>query len=188
MKNIYNKTIIASMINTSLILIIGASLMTKATFDNPGLIYLLGLSIIIEGLIFQVKTKKTKDEVLSPYNQLFGLVNFILGIFIIANPFKLEDILIVGSALYFIFRGVFKTSYAIVLREAKCDEWLVSLIMTILIMMSGLIILINPFIGSNSLDKTIGLFLLLYSILDITISFIVKKHSTKFIKTKNNKK
>ena len=183
MKNKFKKTTIASIINTTMILIIGVLLLFKATVDNNAIIVVMSVLIGIEVIISAVKIKIGKGKyVLKNYDKFFNVINVIIALFIIINPFKLEHILTTGFGIYVITRGIAKISSALILKENNQDIWLVAGSNALLLLTVGIIILINPFKEQQIINQMIGTFTILYSVLEFTNIKITKKYQKYFVK------
>ena len=73
-----------------------------------------------------------------------------------------------------IINSVNKIQIAMELRDNNIKSWLITFIFSILILILGVLFIINPFASAVLLGKTIGIFIVIYAILDIVDSVIIK--------------
>ena len=66
---------------------------------------------------------------------------------------------------------------ALVLKNLDSKYFLPSLIMAIVCLVCGVVILFNPFTSAVVVTSVIGLFMIIYAVLDIINSIILKKSS-----------
>ena len=83
--------------------------------------------------------------------------DLILGIFIVVN-----------SAL--------KVQYAIELKQYNNKMWMTTLILSFITLVFGVVLIFNPFEGAVVLTQVIGIFIILYSVLDVIECYIIKKN------------
>ena len=70
----------------------------------------------------------------------------------------------------------------------KDSKGMISLIITIFMLIIGILLIFNPFEGAKMIAKMIGLFLVIYSILDIVQSLMIKKTVTEVVVSVEPKK
>lgn len=81
-----------------------------------------------------------------------------------------------------LFNGSTKISTALSLKKYQEEIWPLLLSIGILTLLCGGILILNPFRGTMILTKTIGVFIIIYAILDIINWLLLRKRSKQIIK------
>ena len=77
--------------------------------------------------------------------------------------------------IYFVINGISRLQYALELKKQGYSSYTTSLVFSLLIILCGILFIINPFEGALALTKLIGTFMIIYAILDISNTVIIKK-------------
>lgn len=163
-----------NLIISILFLIVGILL-----FSNPGgvvkfITYIIGLLFIIVGIgkFFSYYRMSKKMNINNTSDLILAIIAIILGIVIIFCSSAIEFIirLIMGS--WILYSGIIKLIYSINLRESKVTSWIYVLIVSILMIICGLYIIVK----SNLVFSTIGLVLIIYSIIEIVQYIVLPKN------------
>ena len=109
------------------------------------------------------------------------MVSLLLGIVVILNPIETINLLGIGFGLWLIVCGAESLYYAIKIGKAK-DEItsLVSFISIVLLVM-GIVVIINPFSKFMLLNKLIGLFVIASGVFSIVRIILFKKRAAKLL-------
>lgn len=159
-----------SLITSILFLIIGVLL-----FSNPGgvvkfVTYIIGILFIIMGIgkLISYYRMNKKMNINNTGDLVLGVVFIVLGFVIIFCSSAIEFVIRIVMGGWILYSGITKLIYSFNLKEMKVDKWLYVLIVSIIMIIFGLYIIIK----SNLVFSTIGLFLIIYSIIEI-IQFII---------------
>lgn len=178
LKNGMNKIFITSLISTSFMLVLGILLLIKPDFIINIVSTIIGLIILVPGIVSLVDYFKTKYST----NLVIGVVACIIGIVFIFNSKFVSSILPFILGIYFIINGISKLQYGIELRKNNVTKYMPSIITSILILVCGIILMVNPFGGAIAITKVLGIFMIIYSGLDIYNAIIIRKEVNSVIK------
>lgn len=167
-KNVKKDTV--NLITSILFLIVGILL-----FSNPGgvvkfITYIVGILFIIIGIgkLISYYRMNKKMNINNNSDLVLGVVFIILGVIIIFCSSAIEFVIRLVMGGWILYSGITKLIYSFSLKEMKVDTWLYVLIVSIIMIIFGLYIIVK----SNLVFSTIGLFLIIYSIIEI-IQFII---------------
>jgi len=166
MNQIFNISIVTSVI----IFVLGIFL-----FIQPDTIIRI-VSIVLGGIILIPGITSLIDYFKNKYQPslITGIVTVIIGLILIINTELVASILPFILGIYFIINGINRLQYALELKRQGIN-YTTSLVFSILIIICGILFIINPFGGALVITKVIGIFMITYSILDLTNSIIIKK-------------
>lgn len=170
-----------SMINSIIFLIFGLLLV----FRTEGTIHLIssaiGLILLINGGFSVIKYfREDKNTV----NIIYGIVAILAGFVLILNPSTIVSILPFVLGIYFTISGVIKLKYALDIKNYQKSTPVFMLVMSILMIICGILFIVNPFEGAVAITKIIGIYLTIYSVLDIINCFILRKNVDIIIKSR----
>lgn len=186
--SIKNYSSIMSLIYSILFLIIGAVIFTKPEIIILFISYVIGGLIIVIGLFKCIKNYLDikKDNTISSREMISGIVLIIIGLVFILLAGVIEALvrLIIGG--WILFSGINRLINTIQLSK-KNNNFIVTLILSILLIGVGLYTILE----ANLAFKTIGLLLMIYSVIEI-IGYIISKRNIyvqeDFILEANNQK
>ena len=164
-----------SMTYSILFIIIGASLF----IDPAGFVvlvsYLIGVLLLVAGVNNVISYSKNRDLSVSKTLLVFGIILFIMGIFLIARPTFIGKIVpsIIGVCL--IISSIEKLLYLNYLNDKNSDNYIISLISGIVILLAGIFLLFNPLAGTLIATQIIGVLIMIYAIMDIIEKIRFKK-------------
>lgn len=170
-----NKVFNGSWVTTVLFLLLGLFLLIKPALANSIIGYSIGAIVTISGIISLVKYFKAKEEVRYVNFQLvYGILTVIAGLAIFLNPLAISKLIIICLGIWIVINGAMKLSTAVVLKKCDEDIWTFSLVIAILTILCGTFLIFNPFSGTKIVTQVIGVFIIVYSILDIIESIIIR--------------
>ena len=141
-----------------------------------GLLILFGVDYIIRYL------GNNKVTTYSKYGLTVGIVPIICGVFLICNPEVLVSIIPFIAGMIILMDAFEKVKHAIDLKKMNLDEWWIDLIVSIVFIVFGLVVIINPFKTAKLLIRILGIFFLVDCFADVWNNFSYEK-----IKIKNGK-
>ena len=145
--------------------------------------YIIGAALIALGvlaLIRFIKSAKNITEMNFNLDIIYGLVTVILGIVIITNPKAIASILPIVLGIAIVINSASKLQYAFILKNDNNDMWKTTMIIAIVSAICGVVLLFNPFAGAVLIMKIVGIFIVVYSVLDIVSTVIIKKNVDEF--------
>lgn len=189
MKIEVKKIIWPSLISSMFLLLLGLLLFFKSSATLMAISYLVGGVLIALGIIAIINfLRNTTKDIFNQLNIVYGVVSIVAGSFLVTVPSFIGSIIPFIIGITVIISSSFKVQQALILKNMNSKYFLPSLIMAILCLVCGLVILFNPFKSAVLVTKIIGLFMIIYAILDIINSFILKKSSSINIEISSNKK
>ena len=189
MKVEIKKVIWPSLISSILLLLLGLLLFFKSSATLIGISYLVGGILIALGVIAIIIFLRTSTkDIFVELNIVYGIVSIISGIFLVTVPEFIRSIIPIVVGIAVIISSSFKVQQALVLKNLNSKYFLPSLIMAIVCLVCGVVILFNPFTSAVVVTQIIGLFMIIYAILDIINSFILRKSSNISVEISTNRK
>ncbi|MDD6224624.1 MAG: DUF308 domain-containing protein [bacterium] len=163
LKNEIRKIYATSLITSIIMLILGILLLSKPDFIISLVSAIVGVMILIPGIVSLVDYFKTKYQA----NLLIGVILSILGVLFIFNAKFISSILPFALGIYFVMNGIQKLQYAIELRHHQIVQSISTIITSIFIVLCGILMIVNPFGGALAITQILGIFMILYSLLNI---------------------
>lgn len=178
---------IISLINSIIFFILGAIVFTRPEIIILFISYVIGGIIIIIGLFKCIKNYLDikKDNTISSREMISGIVFIIIGLVFILLAGVIEALvrLVIGG--WILFSGINRLINSLEIPK-KDKHFIIHLILALLLIGVGLYTILE----SNLAFKTIGLVLMVYSVIEI-IGYISSKRNTYveevIIETNNNK-
>lgn len=172
----FSKITLISICCNIIFLIFGIIIYTNPYFTANLTAIILGIYFIIYGLYNVYIYFERSITPLYNYKLLLGIVTFILGIFVILNPFKFIKILTITLGLYLIVLAITKLLESLKLKKVKYEGWLIVFVISIILLLFGIFITINPMASMDLVEAT-GIFIILGCILDLshTLMFYSKR-------------
>lgn len=177
----FNKILLTEMGFSIIYAILGLILVLKSEIANTVAGTLVGIFFLLGGLI-QIYTflDKNKLEIFKA-NIVLGILNVILGIFMILNPLKLVDILNISLGVWILLDGISKVILFFKLKKVNEESNKIILVMALLLIFMGVLMVLNPF-RSIVITKTIGIFIILDNIINLNHLVLLKRRSKNFLK------
>ena len=177
----FNKIILVEIGFSILYAILGLIIFLKSEITNSIVGTLIGTFFLIAGII-QIYTYIDKSKIcLFRSNLVIGIINLLLGMFIMLNPLTLVDILNISLGIWLLVEGISKFILYTNLKKVNEETNKIFLVSTLLLIFMGVVIILNPF-RSMVITKTIGIFIILYNIVNINDLVLLKRRSKKFLK------
>lgn len=177
----FNQMILLEMGFSILYAILGLIIFLKSELANSVVGTLIGIFFILAGLI-EIYTYLDKSKIrIFKSNIIIGILSILLGIFIMLNPLTLVDILNIGLGIWLLVAGISKFILYLNLKRIKEESNKIFLVSTLLLIFMGVVIVINPF-RSLVITKTIGIFIILYNIVNLNDLTLLKRRGRNFLK------
>lgn len=179
MDSLMKKFFRSSMITSIILLILGVLLFFQSEATILSISYLIGAILITIGALAIIKfVKNTNNIAKNELDIVYGVVTIILGTLVIMNPEAIASIVPIIIGIGIIISSATKLQYAFELRANKNSQWKTTMVISIISTICGLILLFNPFRGAVVLTQIVGVFIIIYAILDIISTFTIKKNVT----------
>ena len=162
----FKKVMLGNIFLTILFLILGVVIYLHPLFTLKTVGILISVYFIIMGLFNIYEYLIRNNNPLFKMNIFIGIVLILLGIFTIINPFNMFKILTLALGIYLIITSLIKIFESIKLKKYGFDGWLVILASSVLELILGVFIAINPMASIDIVEVT-GIFIVLGSILEL---------------------
>lgn len=189
MKIEVKKTIWPSLISSGVILVLGLLLFFKSSVTLMGISYIFGGLIIAIGVLAIVRfISNNHSDISNQLNIVYGIICIISGIFFIEKPEIIGSIIPVVMGIGIIISSSLKIQQSFNLKSLNSSYFFWSFVTALLSLICGVVLLFNPFKGTVIITKVIGIFLVMYAILDICNTLVLKKSGVSIsISTVNDK-
>ena len=189
MKIEVKKTIWPSLISSGVILVLGLLLFFKSSVTLTGISYIFGGLIIAIGVLAIVRfISNNHSDISNQLNIIYGIICIISGIFFIEKPEIIGSIIPVVMGIGIIISSSLKIQQSFNLKSLNSSYFFWSFVTALLSLICGVVLLFNPFKGAVIITKVIGIFLVMYAILDICNTVVLKKSGVSIsISTVNDK-
>lgn len=189
MKIEVKKTIWPSLISSGVILVLGLLLFFKSSVTLMGISYIFGGLIIAIGVLAIVRfISNNHSDISNQLNIVYGIICIISGIFFIEKPEIIGSIIPVVMGIGIIISSSLKIQQSFNLKSLNSSYFFWSFVTALLSLICGVILLFNPFKGAVIITKVIGIFLVMYAILDICNTIVLKKSGVSIsVSTVNDK-
>lgn len=189
MKIEVKKTIWPSLISSGVILVLGLLLFFKSSVTLMGISYIFGGLIIAIGVLAIVRfISNNHSDISNQLNIVYGIIFIISGIFFIEKPEIIGSIIPVVMGIGIIISSSLKIQQSFNLKSLNSSYFFWSFVTALLSLICGVVLLFNPFKGAVIITKVIGIFLVMYAILDICNTIVLKKSGVSIsISTVNDK-
>ena len=144
--------------------------------------YLIAFILIGSG-IYLIGLEITNSTIFFPMDTFFnGIISVILGTIILIYPNIFQIIIPIMLGTYFIIDSIFKLKIVTLLRRIDNTSWIFTLLLTILSIICGIILIINPIDSSIAITLFTGITLIIYSIAGIVDMILFKKNINDLVK------
>mgnify|MGYP004459185273 CR=1 FL=1 len=177
MDSLMKKFFRSSLVSSITLFILGLLIIFKSEITIIAISYLVGGALIALGTFAIIQfIKNIEISGKNDLDILYGVVTIILGLLIVKNPKLIASVLPVIIGVAIIINSATKLQYAFELKKENNQQWKTTMIISIISVICGVILLFNPFKGAVIITQTIGIFMIVYSILDIVSTTIIKKN------------
>lgn len=169
MKNYFKIISTSNILNSIIFILIGIFLIICPNFILNIFNLLLAGFFIIYGILEIINFIAFKDFNLGYTNLAIGVISIILAILSFNAGQILETFIRIILSVWIIFSGLRRLGFALILYKARISKsWGLALLFSIFIIICGIYILFTP----NALVITLGMIILIYSILDLFESIL----------------
>lgn len=176
------KTFNASLMASFIFIIVGLFLFIRPDATISIISYITGGVLLLLGLIniYRYFSSDDKFEMFS-FNLAYGVLLSIAGLFLIIDTTIFAKVINVIVGIWIIINSITKIQYGLVLKRASNSDWLYTILVSLLSFIWGVVLLINPLKSALTITQVIGVFIIIYAVLDIVDNFIIRKNITDII-------
>ncbi len=177
MDKLMKKFFRSSIVSSISLFILGILIIFKSEVTIIAISYLVGGVLIALGAFAIIQfIKNIEISGKNDLDILYGVVTIILGLLIVKNPKLIASVLPIIIGVAIIINSSTKLQYAFELKKENNQQWKTTMIISIISVVCGVILLFNPFQGAVIITQTIGIFIIIYAVLDIVSTSIIKKN------------
>ena len=155
-------------------------IMPKMSLEILGVI--LSVILIINGVILMITDIKLNNNFI-PVDMLpASMLSILLGIMILIYPNILSIIIPLMLGTWFIMTSIFKIRLTLYLSKIQNTPWLLLMLISILSIVCGFILILNPIDSSVAITLFIGIVIIVYAISDIINMIVLKRNLNKLTK------
>ncbi len=172
----------SSILTSTLLFCLGILLIFESEATIVTISYIIGSILVVAGvfaLVRYISTNKKGFDT-TELDILYGIVTIILGILIITHPQAIGSIIPIILGIAIIISSASKIQYAFDLKNNENDLWKTTMVIAVISAICGVVLLFNPFAGAVLLMRIVGIFIAIYSVLDIISTCIIKKNVNEF--------
>ncbi len=177
----FQKIIFTEMVFSVVYAIIGLIIFLKSEMTNTTVGLIIGTFFFIAGCIAIFSFIDKNKIKLFRFNIVFGILSILLSIFIMFNPLAIIDILNISLGIWLVVGGIHKIVYFMFLKKVGEESNKIFFVSSLLFIFLGILIILNPF-RSMIITKTVGIFIILYNILNLNDLVLLKRRGNKFLK------
>ena len=183
MKDLLKKVFLMSLVSSILFFVFGLLLFLQADAVIKTVSVMIGIILVGLGVVPIVNYFKTSNAgFFSSTGLLYGIFSVVAGFIILFNSDILATIIPILSGVWVIVNSVNKIQISMELRDEKVDFWIVSFIFSLLMLVVGAFLIINPLKSSLYVTQTIGIVIMVYAALDIIDTIVIKVKAKKVAK------
>lgn len=180
MNKIFVKVYKTSFLTSLCFIILGIFLLLKPETTISLISYILGLIIGIFGISGIVRHFKNKYQTIN-LDLSYGIFCLIISMILIFNTKALASIIPSIIGVFIIINSTMKIEYTLLLKKQSNPIWINTLVLSIINLLCGIILILNPFGSAIVITKLIGIFIIIYSVFDLIECYLIKKNLNKDI-------
>lgn len=180
-----NKYINVSIVTSILFVLLGIIILLFPKTTLNIFSYATAIILIMTGIYLLILDFRTRNNLFYMELSFFGILLLVLGFIIIVHPSAFTVLIPLVLGIWFITSSVLKFRFSIFLRRDNFGLWVLTLLITILSIVCGVIFILNPTFTSEIITSYFGLIMIIYSIADVVDMIIFKiniKKISKYLK------
>lgn len=174
MSNIISKFSKSSIISSIVLCAFAILLIVQSEATIVTMSYILGGVLVAIGALAILKFVKNVNEMESSLDVVYGLSCVILGVLIITNPKAIASVIPFIIGIVIVVNSAIKLQYSLELRREENELWVSTFILAIIMTICGIVLIFNPFEGAVFLTRIVGVFILIYAVLDLISTFVIR--------------
>lgn len=184
MEKLMKKFFRSSLITSLFLIALGLLLIFQSDAVIYSISYIIGGTLIAIGVLAIIKfIQNTNNEQKAELDIVYGIVSVILGIIVIKNPQAIASIIPAILGISIVISSATKLQYAFELKANGNNLWKTTMVISIISTLCGIVLLFNPFKALSSFTKVVGIFIVIYAVLDMISTFTIKRNVKIFQKT-----
>ena len=181
----YNNIKLLEILIAIVFIVFGIILILNKTVSDKFISTFLGILILVEATLNIYSAVMSDSNKIFKINILFGLIFILIAIFLFVNPIKFVNYITIYYGTYLIINGIKEFINSVKYKLIKEDSWLIILIMSILTASLGVLMILYPF-ESFGIIEIVGIFSILFGLLTINTSNLLRNRVEKFMSKLDN--
>ena len=99
-----------------------------------------------------------------------------MGVLVVSTPEAIASIIPIIIGIGIVISSATKLQYSFELKSCNNPQWKATMIVSIISTICGIILLFNPFKGAVVITQVVAIFIIVYGLLDIISTIIIKKN------------
>lgn len=171
------KTFNASLVTSIIFVVVGLFLFIKPDTTISIISYITGSVLLFMGLVNIYKYFSTDNKInMFSFDLAYGVLLSIAGLALIIDTSIFAKVINIILGIWIIVNSITKFQYGLVLKKANNKDWTYTVFVSLLSFAWGVLLLINPFKTALTITQMIGIFIIVYAVLDIIDNFIIRKN------------
>lgn len=177
MDSLMKKFFRSSVITSIILVILGILLFFKSEATIITIAYIIGAVLIALGAVAIIAFIRNTNNILkNELDLVYGIVTIIMGVLVISTPEAIASIIPIIIGIGIVISSATKLQYSFELKACKNPQWKATMLVSIVSTICGIILLFNPFKGAVVITQVVAIFIIVYGMLDIISTFIIKKN------------
>ena len=174
----------SSIITSAILIVLGVLLILQSETTIMMISYIIGGVLVAIGALALIRYVKNGESpaLRNELDIVYGIVTIIFGIIIVQNYQAIASIIPAVIGIAIIISSAGKLNYAFQLREDESRMWKTTMVISIISTICGVILLFNPFKAALGIMKIIGVFIILYAVLDLISTIAIRSSVIKIQK------
>lgn len=180
MERLMKKFFKSSIVMSLLLITLGILLVFYSEVTIISISYVIGGILIAIGVLAILKfIKNANSKNPDSLDIVYGMVSIILGILVITHPSAIASFIPLVIGIMIMINSGTKLQYALELKANKNKIWKSTMVIAIISAVCGVLLLFNPFKGAVVITQIIGIFILIYAVLDLISTISIRKNVLK---------
>ena len=174
----------SSIITSAILIVLGVLLILQSETTIMMISYIIGGVLVAIGALALIRYVKNGESpaLRNELDIVYGIVTIIFGIIIVQNYQAIASIIPAVIGIAIIISSAGKLNYAFQLREDESRMWKTTMVISIISTICGVILLFTPFKAALGIMKIIGVFIIIYSVLDLVSTVAIRSSVIKIQK------
>ena len=184
MEKFMKKFLRSSIITSTVLILLGFLLIFQSETTIMMISYVIGGVLVAIGVLALIRYVRAGESpaLRNELDIVYGTVTIIFGIIIIKNYQIIASIIPAVIGIAIIISSAGKLNYAFQLKTEENRMWKTTKILSIISTIFGVFLLFNPFKAAMGIMKIIGVFIIIYAILDLISTIAIKSNVSRIQK------
>lgn len=176
MKNLFKKLLQTSIVSSVILIAFGMSLIVKAEITIVAISYTIGGILSLLGAAAALRYIRSINKIeKNELDIIYAVACIVLGVLIIKNPYAIQNTVLFIVGLIILINSATKLQYGLELKKDNNDIYLPTIIISALMAICGIFLMFRPDIASNLLGKIVGSLIVIYALLDLATTIVIKR-------------